>query len=93
MHASVYKCFLKEDSERLKPMAVKIVREDDEEKTLIHKMEFEIMSRLSHPNITKAFEIFTNEFKKEIHIVMEFIDGSEIFDSISELGVYSEKNA
>lgn len=90
MHASVFKCFLKDDTEKLKPYAVKVVREDDEEKIEAHRREYQIMSTLDHPNIAKALAIFFNEFKKEIHIVMDFIDGTEIFDCISELGVYSE---
>ena len=93
MHASVHKCYRIEDTEKAHPMAVKIVREEDEEKIEIHKAEFEIMKKLDNPNITKAHELFVNEFKKLVHIVMDFVDGTEIFDSISELGVYSEQNA
>ena len=48
------------------------------------------MKRLDYPTITKVHELFVNEFKREVYIVMEFVDGTEIFDSISELGVYSE---
>lgn len=36
MHATVYKCFAKEDINRLFPMAVKVVREEDEEKIMAH---------------------------------------------------------
>lgn len=80
MHASVYKCFLKADTQRAKPYAVKIVREDDDEKILAHKNEYEIMKRLNCDNIVKTYEIFINEYKKEVHSIMEFIDGKEIFD-------------
>ena len=90
MHASVHKCYLIEETERSRPFAVKVVREDDDEKIEIHKAEFYMMKRLDYPTITKVHELFVNEFKREVHIVMEFVDGTEIFDSISELGVYSE---
>ena len=93
MHASVFKCFKLDDTAKLSPFAVKVVREDDEEKIEVHKREFQIMKNLDHSNITKARELFVNDFKKEIHIVMDFIDGHEIFDTISEIGVYSEQNA
>ena len=57
------------------PYAVKIMRSDDEEKIRAHTQEFEILKRLDHPNVVKAKEMFTNQFKHEIHQVMEFIDG------------------
>jgi hypothetical protein len=40
---------------------VKLVREDDEEKTLVHKNEFNIVIALDHPNVVKAIEIFVND--------------------------------
>ena len=80
MHATVFKCFKVDDLEKTVPFAVKIVRDDDEEKQNAHKNEFEIMQRLDHPNIVKGIEIFINNQKKEIHQVMNFIDGKEILD-------------
>lgn len=64
--------------------AVKIVKDDDNEKLLAHKAEFEILNKLSHNNVVRSIEIFNNELKSEIHQVMEFIDGSEILDEIVE---------
>ena len=32
MHSSVYRCYLKEDEKKMTPYAVKITRDDDEEK-------------------------------------------------------------
>ncbi len=93
MHASVFKCYKKDDLEKSQPFAVKVMREDDEEKTLVSKKEFEITQRLDHPNIVKSMEIFVNDQKKEVHQVMQFIDGKEILDQISELGAYGEKEA
>ena len=48
MHATVFKCFKRDDIDRLYPLAVKLVREEDEEKIIVHKKEFEIMHRLQH---------------------------------------------
>ena len=67
MHAAVYKCFLKSDEFREKTFAVKISREDDEEKKVAHKKEFEITSKLNHKNIVRSIELFDNELKGEIH--------------------------
>lgn len=61
MHASVFKCYKIEDIHRQNPYAVKVMREDDEEKTLASKKEFEITQRLNHPNIVKSMEIFIND--------------------------------
>jgi serine/threonine protein kinase len=80
MHASVYKCFLKSDIGKCSPYAVKTTREDDEEKMLAHRNEFLLSNSMSHPNVVKAFELFENHQKKEIHIVMEYVEGQEIFD-------------
>lgn len=51
MHASVFKCFSINDEDKSKPFAVKVMREDDEEKQLAAKKEFEITKRLYHNNI------------------------------------------
>lgn len=48
------------------PYAVKIVRDDDQEKIIAHQREFEILSKLKHPNVVGAIELFTNEFKHEV---------------------------
>ncbi|CDW90758.1 protein kinase domain containing protein [Stylonychia lemnae] len=93
MHATVFKCFKLDDIHKKEPFAVKIVRDDDDEKRQAHQNEFEIMHRLEHPNIVKGLEIFINNQKKEIHQVMKYIDGKEILDQITEIGAYSEKEA
>jgi len=78
----------KQDSEKF---AVKIV-----EKSLIAedikllKREVEIMKQVEHPNILKLIEIY--EDNENVYIVMELVDGSELFDRIVDKGYYSEKN-
>jgi hypothetical protein len=47
--------------------AVKIVRDDDLEKIIAHKKEFDILLKLNHNNVVKAKEIFSNEFKNEVY--------------------------
>ena len=46
--------------------AVKIVRDDDQEKIIAHQKEFDILKQLDHFNVVRAVEIFNNEFKNEI---------------------------
>ena len=73
-----------EDNLGLKPFAVKVSRETDDEKRIAHKKEFEITKSLSHPNIIKSIEFFDNGPLDEIHQVMEFVDGLEVLDAITE---------
>jgi len=78
----------REDGEKY---AVKIV-----EKTLIQdeikllRREIEIMKQVEHENILKLIEIFEDDDK--VYIVMELVDGSELFDRIVNKGYYSEKS-
>ena len=80
MHATVYKCYMLSDVDQLQPFAVKVVREEDEEKIIAHQNEFDITQELCHPNIVRSTEIFVNTSRKEVHIVMQYVDGIEIFD-------------
>lgn len=48
------------------PYAVKIVRDNDEEKIIAHLREFEILKTLRHPNIVCAVELFHDKFKNEV---------------------------
>ena len=95
MHASVYKCYAIEDKDRLKPYAVKLIRESDDEKKLAHKNEFTITKSLNNENVIKSLEMFDNELKGEIHIVMEYVEGIEVLDNIAEQpdGHYTEQQA
>jgi len=78
----------KADSEHY---AVKIV-----EKSLIAedikllKREIDIMKQVDHVNILKLIEIYEDD--ENVYIVMELVDGSELFDRIVDKGYYSEKN-
>jgi len=78
----------REDGEKY---AVKIV-----EKTLIQdeikllRREIDIMKKVEHENILKLIEIFEDDEK--VYIVMELVDGSELFDRIVNKGYYSEKS-
>jgi len=78
----------KEDSLKF---AVKMV-----EKSLIAedikllKREIDIMKQVDHVNILKLIEIYEDE--ENVYIVMELVDGSELFDRIVDKGYYSEKN-
>ena len=44
--------------------------------------EVAILTRLDHPNIVKYYETYVDE--KYIYLVMEYIDGGELFDKIAK---------
>eukprot|EP01120_Amphizonella_sp_Union-15-10_P007057 TRINITY_DN2347_c0_g2_i1.p1 TRINITY_DN2347_c0_g2~~TRINITY_DN2347_c0_g2_i1.p1 ORF type:complete len:293 (+),score=59.80 TRINITY_DN2347_c0_g2_i1:66-944(+) len=55
------------------------------------KQQIDLMKRLEHSNIVKLYEIYESEEK--VYIVMELVNGGELFDRIVDKGYYSEKNA
>ena len=77
------------------PFATKEIREEDEEKRMAHKKEFDITSTVNHQNVIKSQYYFFDELKKKINIVMNYIEGKEVLDLIAEQpeGVYTECDA
>lgn len=72
--------------------AVKIIEKSViKEDIKLLKREIEIMKQVDHKNILKLHEIFEDDEK--VYIVMELVNGSELFDRIVEKGFYSERNA
>ena len=59
--------------------AVKVTREDDEEKKIAIKNEYKILSELQHPNLVKALDYFENKLSGEIHIVMTYFHGQDLY--------------
>lgn len=55
------------------------------------RREIKIMKRVNHPNILKLYEVFEDE--DEFFLVMELVNGKELFEKIVEKGQYSEKDA
>jgi serine/threonine protein kinase len=84
MHSTVYKCYDINDVRKLTPFAVKITRDDDEEKKMANRNEYEITKNLNHMNILKMRELIENEVNGEMHLVMQYVDGIEILDQIAE---------
>jgi len=53
--------------------------------------EIKIMKQLKHDHILPLIEVF--ESKESIYLVLELVQGGELFDKIVEKGNYSEKDA
>eukprot|EP01128_Nolandella_sp_AFSM9_P012850 TRINITY_DN9689_c0_g1_i1.p1 TRINITY_DN9689_c0_g1~~TRINITY_DN9689_c0_g1_i1.p1 ORF type:complete len:382 (+),score=129.78 TRINITY_DN9689_c0_g1_i1:58-1146(+) len=78
----------KEDGEKY---AIKIVEKNViKEDIKLLKREIDIMKKVDHENILKLFEIYEDDVN--VYIVMELINGSELFDRIVDKGYYSEAN-
>lgn len=55
------------------------------------RSEVNILTSINHPNIIKAFEFFEEE--KYFYVVLEYLDGGELFDRIVKKTFYNEKEA
>ena len=53
--------------------------------------ETDLMKKLNHPNITKIFEMFEDE--KYFMIIMEYINGGNLFSFVKKRRKLSEKTA
>jgi len=55
------------------------------------KREIEIMLNVDHPNILRMKELF--ETPTEVHLIVEYMKGGELFDQIIQRGAYGEQDA
>jgi serine/threonine protein kinase len=71
--------------------AVKTIRKDDWRAERAIRSEISIMRELYHPHIVNLHETF--ETPAEMHLVLDLVDGVELFDKVIELRTYSEHDA
>lgn len=53
--------------------------------------EIEIMRACDHPQVIKLYEVY--EAEKHVHLVMEVLEGGELFNRIRNKGTYTEADA
>ena len=53
--------------------------------------EISLLRKIRHPNVLQLYEIFESE--ANIHLILEHLNGKELFDQIKERGYYREKDA
>jgi tRNA A-37 threonylcarbamoyl transferase component Bud32 len=73
-------------------VAVKIIEKNqsDEELQLLQR-EIDILKKLTHQNIISLKDVYDE--KETIYLVMELVQGGELFDQIVSRGTYSEADA
>nr|QSH71605.1 CBL-interacting protein kinase [Hedychium coronarium] len=82
------------DVETGESVAIKIF---DKDKILRHKMvgqikrEISTMKLIRHPNVIRMHEVIAS--KTKIYLVLEFVDGGELFDKIARNGKLKEDEA
>ena len=60
-------------------------------KTTTSKIEINILRKISHPNIANIYEIY--EDSRKYYIMMEFLEGGELFEAITSAGSFNELSA
>lgn len=84
----VYKAIHKETKEEY---AIKIMKKKEIKKQQLIAREIEIMTTIHHEHILWCKEVYEND--NEIVLVLELVNGGELYDSIVEMDRYSEVEA
>jgi len=92
--STVHRCLLKADPKQ--QFACKVIDMDfieDRFRGMMAQFQTEIVSlqELRHENIIQLFDVYMTEAK--IYIVMEWMDGGEVFDFVVKKGTLTEKEA
>jgi len=74
-------------------VAVKFIEKKfvDQEELKLLQREIDIMARVQHRNVLRLFEIF--DTAQQLSLVMELVNGGELFYKIVDKGSYSEMEA
>lgn len=64
------------------PLVVKISRGVNSGRKL--NDEYELLSKLDHPSIPKVYDIYTNDLTESSYLIMEYFDGVELGDVLSQ---------
>ena len=84
--AKVHTCRSKLDQQTyaLKSTEKALIRKNKRNSTSIVS-EIEILRRLSHPHVIRLVEVFESD--KYIHLVLEYLQGGELFERIKSKGL------
>ena len=89
--ARVHTCYHKDDPTK-KLYAIKTLKKSEVRKSnrsTNHVLtEIDILRDMSHPNIIKLHSVF--ESNNSIHLILEYLEGGELFDRIKQRNAYTE---
>eukprot|EP00742_Colponemidia_sp_Colp-10_P005952 GILJ01006367.1.p1 GENE.GILJ01006367.1~~GILJ01006367.1.p1 ORF type:complete len:494 (-),score=42.22 GILJ01006367.1:19-1341(-) len=71
-------------------VAIKILRTEEPEIRTSLRHEFEILKQLDHPGIVKVYELLEDEERGRMYLVMEFVQGVQLFEALQAEGAFSE---
>ncbi len=71
-----------------KTYAVKIIKTRDDEIIGNAKKEFERLKKINHDNIIAVHELLIDNLVGNVYLVMEFFNGQEMFQLLTEIGCY-----
>lgn len=88
--ATVYRATKKTDKTQY---AVKVIKKGNlkQDELAVLQDEVDILNKIKHPNVVQLMEMYEN--KNKMFMVLELLEGGELFDSILAKGSYSEKEA
>ncbi|MCO5585724.1 hypothetical protein L7F22_039660 [Adiantum nelumboides] len=73
-------------------VAIKIIHKDRMRKVYkVVKREISTMKLVKHPHVVRLLEVLAS--KKNVYIILEYVDGGELFDKIVDSGKLGEKEA
>ncbi|KAI5056602.1 hypothetical protein GOP47_0028420 [Adiantum capillus-veneris] len=73
-------------------VAIKIIEKDRMRKVYkVVRREISTMKLVKHPHVVKLLEVLAS--KKNVYIILEYVDGGELFDKIVDSGKLDEKEA
>lgn len=80
--AEVVKC---EHKKLNQLMAAKIIRSKDEEYVEIQKKEYHLLRPLNHPNVVRVSNLIHDEFKGQLIMIMEYVQGLTLEDYVLKI--------
>lgn len=85
---SVYKVLDKRNKivRAMKVISKETISYQDDEKIFLK--EIEILTKLEHPNIIRIIEYYTDDIN--YYIIMEYIEGGELYDVITKFQTLTE---
>lgn len=84
--STVYRCLHKGKTE----WACKVLKKARLNRKMV-QTELEVLLKLRHPNIIQLRDVFESE--SEMQLVLELVNGGELFERIAGRGQYTEKDA